>query len=135
MISIKEFAVAGCSAVAGCFVVAGSSVVAGCRRQRAQAEAGSVLPLVGLALAFLLVAAVVLAGLGDRVVSRARAQSAADAAALAGVVEGRAGAEELARANQARLETFEQSGSIVRVVVEHDGMRAEATANLELQVR
>ena len=123
MISIKEFA------VAGGFGVAGS------RGRRARAEAGSVLPLLGLAISFLLVAAVVLAGLGDRVVSRARAQSAADAAALAGVVEGRAGAEELARANQARLETFEQSGSFVRVVVEHDGMRAEATANLELQVR
>ena len=120
---------AGGFGVAGCFAVAGS------RGRRARAEAGSVLPLLGLAISFLLVAAVVLAGLGDRVVSRARAQSAADAAALAGVVEGRAGAEELARANQARLETFEQSGSFVRVVVEHDGMRAEATANLELQVR
>ncbi|MDA3038452.1 MAG: hypothetical protein O3C27_02785 [Actinomycetota bacterium] len=86
-------------------------------------------------MALLMVCTVLLAGLSQRIASRLRPQSAADASALAGVVEGRAGAEELARANRSRLETFEQSGSIVRVVVEHDGVRAEATADLELQVR
>ena len=102
---------------------------------RSRGEVGSALPLLGLVFAFLLVCTALLAGVTDRVVSRARAQSAADAAALAGVVEGRSGAEELARENQASLVSFEQSGSVVQVVVQRDGVQAAASADLELQLR
>lgn len=104
-------------------------------RRRSRGEVGSALPLLGLAFAFVLVCTALLAGISDRVVSRARAQSAADAAALAGVVEGRSGAEELARENRATLVSFDQSGSGVHVVVERDGVRAAAAADLELELR
>ncbi len=105
------------------------------RMHRSGGERGSALPLLGLMFAFLLVCTALLVGVTDRVVSRARAQSAADAAALAGVVEGRSGAEDLARENRATLVSFEQSGSVVRVVVQRDGVQAAASADLELQLR
>lgn len=74
------------------------------------------------------VAAVVLAELGGLAVSRARARSAADAAALAGAVEGRSGADEVARANGAVLASFEAQGQMVEVVIELDGATARARA-------
>lgn len=82
--------------------------------------------LVGLALTagVLLALTPVLTDLVDR----QRAQAAADAAALAGVVEGRTAAAELAAANGGLLVAWSESGDEVTVVVEVGGQRARARA-------
>ena len=73
--------------------------------------------------------------LGGAVIERARAQTAADAAALAGAAEGRVGAERLARANGGRLVSFAvgvavtpASGTDIEVVVVVGGAQATARA-------
>jgi hypothetical protein len=84
----------------------------------------------------LLLAAVAMAALGvvaigafsQRLVDRGRAQTAADAAALAALSGGRAAAAELAGRNGADLVGFDQVGDLVTVVVEVDGERARAKA-------
>ena len=76
-------------------------------------------------------AAVVAVGAGElgvRLVHRQRAQTAADAAALAGVTGGPAAAARLAGVNGARLVSFTADGDDVLVVVEVDGERAAARA-------
>jgi len=92
-------------------------------RQRGQA-----LPLlaVGVALAALVV--VGLGRLGAVVVARAEAQTAADAAALAGAVHGQPAAEGLAAANGGRLVAWASAGVEVEVVAEVGGERARARA-------
>lgn len=60
-----------------------------------------------------------------------QAQSAADAAALAGVRGGRAAAAELAVANGASLVSWQQAGRQVTVVVVVAGQRATARATDE----
>ncbi|HWC11428.1 MAG TPA: M15 family metallopeptidase, partial [Acidimicrobiales bacterium] len=59
------------------------------------------------------------------------AQTAADAAALAGAADGREAAEELAAANGGRLAEFEVQGSDTRVVVELGAARARGRARRE----
>jgi Flp pilus assembly protein TadG len=70
--------------------------------------------------------------LADAVVDRARAQAAADAAALAGVTGGRATAAHVAAANGAVLARFERTGrrdaAVVTVIADVDGRRATARA-------
>ena len=61
-------------------------------------------------------------------VDRQRAQAAADAAALAGVVDGRGGAASLAAANGGVLVGWSQTGADVIVEVEVAGVRAVARA-------
>ncbi len=95
---------------------------------REQGQRGAALPLVALVLACLLVMTGIVIGVSVRAVDRAQAQSAADAAALAAVAEGRAGAERLATANGGVLIEFDAGDNEVRVVVEVDGRRAEARA-------
>jgi len=76
-------------------------------------------------------AALVVLGLGrvgGVVVARAEAQTAADAAALAGAVHGRASAEDLAAANGARLVSWAAAGREVEVVADVRGERARARA-------
>ncbi len=73
------------------------------------------------------------AGLGFRVVGRARAQNAADAAALAAAVEpddgrARAVAARLAAGNGAELVSFRRASTTVVVVVEIAHRRATAAA-------
>jgi outer membrane lipoprotein SlyB len=97
-------------------------------------QRGSILPLLALGLAGLMLVAILLGGLTRSLVSRARAQSAADAVALAGVVEGEAAAAELARRNGATLISFERDGVMVVVVVEVGGVRADAAAELDLDL-
>ncbi|HSJ91373.1 MAG TPA: pilus assembly protein TadG-related protein [Ilumatobacter sp.] len=82
--------------------------------------------LVGVAFtaAVLLAVEPVLEGLVDR----QRARAAADAAALAGVTSGRAGAAGLAAANGGVLVSWSEYGDEVTVVVEVDGQRATARA-------
>ena len=93
-------------------------------RERA---AVTILVAVFMLLAALLMVRVV--ELGAAAASRARAQTAADAAALAGVVEGREGADEIARRNGATLVAWVEEADQVQVTVRVDD--AEATARAE----
>jgi outer membrane lipoprotein SlyB len=63
-----------------------------------------------------------------RIVERGRAQSAADAAALAGTTGGQPAAVRLAANNGAHLLSYRQRGDEVTVVVEVNGQRATARA-------
>ena len=95
---------------------------------RARGAGGQV---VVLAVAVLVVAALVMLGvvrLGDAAVERARARTAADAAALAGAADGRDAAERLARDNGGRLVAFRTIGPDVVLTVVVGGARATARA-------
>ena len=59
---------------------------------------------------------------------RARAQNAADSAALAGAAQGQAAAEDLARRNGAVIESYAEAGNDVTVVVSFGSATANATA-------
>jgi hypothetical protein len=96
---------------------------------------GQTTPFVVLALALVMAAALVVAHTGVVLVARARAEHAADAAALAGAVDGRAGAETAARANDATLVEFHTAGDVVTVTVERGGTRARASAQFLLELR
>ena len=84
----------------------------------------------------LLLAVVVMAALsvlavglfGQRIVDRGRAQTAADAAALAAIEGGRSAAQRLATRNGAVLVGYSEAGDVVTVVVELRGERATARA-------
>ena len=90
--------------------------------------------MIVLGMVGLLIGVMLLGALGRGVVLRARAQSAADAAALAGAVEGEPAAVELARRNGATLVEFEERGTAVHVIVDVHGVRAEASAELDLEL-
>jgi Flp pilus assembly protein TadG len=68
---------------------------------------------------------------GRAVVERARARTAADAAALAGVRDGREAAGDLAARNGGRLATYVESGTEVEVTVRVGDEQASARASLE----
>jgi Flp pilus assembly protein TadG len=77
--------------------------------------------------------AVAVGKVGGVLGERQQAQTAADAAALAGVEGGRSMAERLAQANSARLVSFARTGSgsggwTVDVTVSVSGVRARARA-------
>jgi hypothetical protein len=91
-------------------------------------ERGQALPLVAVVLVLAAVVLVVVGRLGGAAVDRARAQTAADAAALAGAAEGEGAAAEAARANGAALESFVARGDEVEVVARVRDARARATA-------
>jgi hypothetical protein len=93
-------------------------------------DEGQALPLVVVSVLVAAVAALALGRLGIRAIGDARAQTAADAAALAGVRGGYPAAAQLATANGARLVSFTISGRDVVVRVESDGSVAEAHAVL-----
>jgi Flp pilus assembly protein TadG len=65
---------------------------------------------------------------GTVMAQRERAQTAADAAALAGVTGGRSASADLAVANGATLVSFERDGSTVTVIVRVGDVRARARA-------
>jgi hypothetical protein len=67
---------------------------------------------------------------GEVVTDRARAHTAADAAALAGASRGRAIAEEVADDNGGELVAFVHAGAEVEVTVRVGGVRAVARARL-----
>ena len=84
-----------------------------------------------LLLAVVVLAALALVAVGSfsrRIVDSGRAQTAADAAALAAVVGGRPAAERFAVSNGARLIGFAQLGDAVTVTVEVGEERATARA-------
>lgn len=94
-------------------------------------EAGQIMPLVLVLVALGAAMALLVAELGVIAVDRARARSAADAAALAAATErgdARTVAREFAAANGARLESFEHVGGEVLVVVSIGRARATARA-------
>src|SRR4051812_14477124 len=74
------------------------------------------------------VVAVAAGSLGVRIVARQRAQTAADAAALAGTVDGRAAAARLAASNGGVLVGYAELGDDVVATVEVGGERATARA-------
>ena len=84
----------------------------------------------------LLLAVVVMAALSvvavgtfsERIIDRGRAQTAADAAALAATIGGMPAAQRLASSNGGRLISYSQDGDQVVVVVEVGGEQASATA-------
>jgi uncharacterized membrane protein len=91
-------------------------------------EKGQVAPLVVLVLLAAVGAVLLLVQIGRVTVARAHAQTAADAAALAGATEGEEAADELARANGAVLVSFHTDGDDVQVVVDLGPARATARA-------
>ena len=96
----------------------------------AQDDRGQAVPLL---VAVLVCAAALVSAfgvLGARVADAARARTAADAAALAGVVDGRDGARRLAAANGAVVEAFGVVGTDVVVRVRVGGAHATARATL-----
>lgn len=89
------------------------------------------LPLAGAVVGITALLLLALVELGVRTIERAEAQSAADMAAIAGVHEGRSGAEDLAARNRADLTVFEEVDGAVRVRVQLGEMQAEAWAELD----
>jgi hypothetical protein len=84
-----------------------------------------------LLLAVVVTAAVAVVGVGHfstRIVHRGRAQTAADAAALAATIGGRPEAARLAAVNGAVLVNYSEAGQEVTVVVQVDSERATARA-------
>jgi len=98
---------------------------------RARGAHGQVLPLFVVVVLAAAGAIIIVARLGEAATARARARTAADAAALAGAADGRDAAETLAEANGARLLSFEADGDEVEVAVELAGTRATARARRE----
>lgn len=91
-------------------------------------DRGQALMLVLAVVALLAVMLMAMARFGARLVDIEQAQVAADAAALAGVVQGESGAVELAERNGASVVQFRQLGDDVIVVVEYRGARATSRA-------
>ena len=89
-------------------------------------DRGQAVPLLLIVMLVVVVAAFVVVRVGAQVDRRARAQTAADAAALAGARDGEAGARSLAAADGAVLESFVASGAEVEVVVRLGDERATA---------
>ena len=91
-------------------------------------ERGQVIPLLAALVVVAGLAMIALAHLGGGAVDRAQARRAADAAALAGAADGRAGAEALANDNDASVSRFSTSGRDSEVVVKLGDARAIARA-------
>ena len=96
--------------------------------RRCRREAGQIVPMAALVLAIVMLIGLLVVRLGLQVDERARAQSAADAAALAGATEGEDVAGSVTEANGAVLESFVVRGSEVEVVVRYGDERATARA-------
>ncbi len=79
-------------------------------------------------LAMVMVGTLLTVAIGEVVIDRAQAQTAADAAALAGVVDGQDAASSYAQANGSQLRSFEAYGSKVRVTVQVGRVTATAVA-------
>ena len=91
-------------------------------------QGGQVVPLMAVAVVLAAVMVLVVARTGALAADHARARTAADAAALAGVSGGEAAARRFAEANGARLERFVRVGTDVTVEVRVGRARASARA-------
>lgn len=94
--------------------------------RRSVGSAGQVLPLTALVVVLAMVLTVAIVRLGAQVDRRARARTAADAAALAGARGGEDMARSVAGDNRAELESFVTRGAEVEVVVRIGDERASA---------
>lgn len=97
-------------------------------RRRARGERGQVAPLVAVILVVAMLGVLVVVRVGRLTADRARARTAADAAALAGASGGRSAAERLAAANGGVLEGFVAVGDDTEVTVRAGEARASARA-------
>jgi hypothetical protein len=91
-------------------------------------DTGQAVPLMVGVIGFAVVVLWALVPLAKGADERARAGTAADAAALAGAAEGEDVAREVASANGARLVEWRAEGPVVWVVVQLGDARAEAKA-------
>jgi hypothetical protein len=92
-------------------------------------DRGQATPLLVIAVGFVTLMLLALGPMGRVLADRTRARTAADAAALAGAVEGEAAARRLAAANGAELTEFRDlDGGEVVVEVRLDGVSAHARA-------
>jgi hypothetical protein len=91
-------------------------------------ERGQAVPLLALVLLVAAAVLLVVTRLGIGATWRAQARTAADAAALAGAVDGEAAARRLAEANGTELVSFTERGDRVVVVVRRREAQARATA-------
>jgi len=96
-------------------------------------DSGQVLPLMALVVMLTVVTLAVLVRLGTTLDDAARARTAADAAALAGAVDGRGAAEEIAAGNGGELLRFNLSGDTADVDVRVGQATASARATAEVQ--
>ncbi len=94
----------------------------------AGSEGGQTLPLVALMIVVMGLGCLGLGRIGGAAVARAQAVTAADAAALAGAADTKEAAASAAQWNGARLTSYEELGSDVRVRVERAGAKATARA-------
>ena len=94
-------------------------------------EQGSVVLVMAAGVVICGLVALGIGRLGGAAATRARAVTAADAAALAGAAEGRVAAEQIAVANRAELVEFVELGDDVLVRVTIDGVEARARARRE----
>ena len=94
-------------------------------------ERGQVLPLVAVVLVLAGAAMWFVGRVSGAAVDRARARTAADAAALAGAAEGEEAARSVAEANGGRLVRFAREGTDVVVRVEVGEASAPARARRE----
>lgn len=97
-------------------------------RPNSGVDRGQTLPFAVLVLAVAALGLVLVVRTAAVAADRAHAQSAADAAALAGAAGGRAAAERLAIANDCILERYERRGDVVTVQVRSGEARATASA-------
>ncbi len=100
-------------------------------RHRRSHEHGAVTVLLAACMVVTALLVLRVVRLGTAAGSRARAQTAADAAALAGVVEGRDGAAELAGLNGGVLTGWVDNDDEVQVIVTVDDAQATARARRE----
>jgi hypothetical protein len=110
--------------------------VSRCRRDaEADLDVGQAVGLVLIAIVFVASAAVAMISVGKHLTQRGSAQTAADAAALAGVDGGQAAAAEVAGRNDAVLLSFERraggDGYVVIVAVSVGDEQAVAQASSE----
>jgi Flp pilus assembly protein TadG len=88
-------------------------------------------PLLAGVLAVVVTMLIGLVALGNLVGDRTRAQTAADAAALAGAADGRDAAERVAGANGGEVEVYAARGAEVEVTVRVGEARATSRARRE----
>jgi hypothetical protein len=97
-------------------------------RHGGDSDRGQALPLGAAMVAIVTIALVALVPAGRALTDRARARTAADAAALAGAAEGEQAARDLAGVNGGELVEFARSGDEVVVRVRVGGVEAYARA-------
>ncbi|HEX2064397.1 MAG TPA: pilus assembly protein TadG-related protein [Acidimicrobiales bacterium] len=96
--------------------------------RRRSGDGGQILPLMAVVIVLAGLACLVTGRIGAAAVSRARAVTAADSAALAGAAAGLEAARSAAESNGARLVDYRQLGTDTRVEVEVNEARATARA-------